>query len=77
LVELAHKVSAGAEGVVAKSQGSIAEILPGGERKAIASASALFKDAKGREERRGRRVKRKGELKEMKRSARRLTMLPA
>jgi hypothetical protein len=47
LVEFAHEVSAGAEGVVAKSQGSIAEILPGGKRKAIASASALFKDTKG------------------------------
>jgi antitoxin (DNA-binding transcriptional repressor) of toxin-antitoxin stability system len=53
LVEFAHEVSAGAEGVVAKSQGSIAKILPGGKRKAIASASALFKDVKG-----GRREKR-------------------
>jgi hypothetical protein len=46
LVEFAHEVAAGAEGVVAESQGSIAEILPGGKRKAIASASTLLKDAK-------------------------------
>jgi hypothetical protein len=50
LVEFAHKVSAGAEGVVAKSQGSIAEILPGGKRKAIASASILLRRG-GKEER--------------------------
>jgi hypothetical protein len=35
LVEFAHKVTAGAEGVVAKSQGSIAEILPGGKERPL------------------------------------------
>jgi hypothetical protein len=49
LVEFAHEVAAGAEGVVAESQGSIAEILPGGKRKAIASASTLLRYMKGRE----------------------------
>jgi len=38
LVEFAHKVAAGAEGVVAESQGSIAEILPFENEEAIASA---------------------------------------
>jgi hypothetical protein len=35
LVEFTHEVTAGAEGVVAKSQGSIAEILPGGKERPL------------------------------------------
>lgn len=60
LVEFAHEVAAGAEGVVAEGQGSIAEILPSRGKEAIASASVLSRVLRmeGREKEEGQRVER-------------------
>jgi len=87
LVEFAHKVAAGAEGVVAESQGSIAEILPFENEEAIASAKCtsigdIASEGAKRKEGRDERRNRAEELEEGKderevESKRRLTMLPA
>jgi hypothetical protein len=43
LVKFAHEMSAGAEGVVAKSQGSIAEILPSRKKRPLLQPVYTFK----------------------------------
>jgi hypothetical protein len=55
LVEFAHEMSAGAEGVVAKSQGSIAEILPSRKKRPLLQPVYTFKMMRRR--RRKRREK--------------------
>lgn len=67
LVEFAHEMSAGAEGVVAESQGSIAEILPSRKKRPLLQPVYTFKMMRRRRRREKmieRKRKRRGKRKE-------------
>lgn len=81
LVEFAHEVAAGAEGVVAEGQGSIAEILPFGKERPFASAKVYayrgVANERGEREKDGKMKRRKGMKRMEGEQKERLTILPA